>query len=40
VKGSLFYHRAFSRDETKQIQLYGLNSDDVFHVEGKRPEPD
>lgn len=37
VKGNLFYHRTFSRDETKQIQLYGLNSDDVFHVEGKAP---
>ncbi|MEO6439081.1 MAG: hypothetical protein ABIO23_07880, partial [Chitinophagales bacterium] len=35
VRGKLYYRRTFTQDETRQIQLYGLNANDVFHLEGK-----
>jgi len=34
-KGRIFYHRAFTSNETKNIQLYGLGENDVFHLDGK-----
>ncbi|MBS1658098.1 MAG: hypothetical protein JST18_08385 [Bacteroidetes bacterium] len=34
-KGRAYYHRLFTGLETKKIQLYGLDGNDIFHVEGK-----
>jgi hypothetical protein len=33
-KGSAYYHRLFTAAETRNIQLYGLDGDDVFRLEG------
>lgn len=31
----IFYHRVFTRTETDEVILYGLNGDDVFELKGK-----
>jgi hypothetical protein len=33
-KAHPFYSRIFNSDETKEIRLYGLSGNDVFHIEG------
>ena len=34
-RGRKFYERDFSRDETREVQIYGLDGDDQFILEGK-----
>ena len=33
-KGEVFHERTYSREETKEIWIYGLDDDDIFHVFG------
>jgi len=35
-KGKPFYQRTFMPAETKEIRLYGLNSEDVYDIKGER----
>ncbi|MFN8290662.1 MAG: ShlB/FhaC/HecB family hemolysin secretion/activation protein [Chitinophagaceae bacterium] len=32
-----FYHRSFRPEETRELRVFGLNSDDVFSVSGSSP---
>jgi len=34
-KGTIFHERVYSRNDTKEIWIYGLDDEDVFHVYGK-----
>jgi hypothetical protein len=34
VKGDRYYHRLFTNSETKELQLYGLDENDVFRLSG------
>ncbi|MGB5429624.1 metallophosphoesterase [Eudoraea sp.] len=34
-KGPIFHERLYSRENTKEIWIYGMNDDDYFHVFGK-----
>ncbi len=33
-KDSAFYSRTFNADETKEIRLFGINGNDVYHIKG------
>ena len=35
TKDHPFYSRVFKNDETKEIRLYGLSGNDIYHVNGK-----
>jgi len=34
-KGSVFHHKTYNKEETKEIWMYGLDDNDVFEVKGK-----
>ncbi|MCX2679735.1 metallophosphoesterase [Galbibacter sp. EGI 63066] len=38
-KSDVFFHRIFSKKETKEIWVYALDDDDVFHVFGQGSDP-
>lgn len=35
VEAERFYHRRFTRSETKEVHIYGLEGNDKFRIEGK-----
>jgi hypothetical protein len=38
-KGTLFVDRTFSREDTREIWVYGLDDDDIFEVKGNGDRP-
>lgn len=37
-KGEIFHQRTYNRNETKEIWIYGLDDDDMFHVFGSNSD--